>query len=451
MRHFSYQYLDFSIREMELANYRKFGKIAIRLHPQITALTAPNGGGKSALLQAMSVACAHFIYGLGVHPGIQNGFQATDHMLVQQEGMGMVPAAGDLVVRCTGSIPGQYETTWSRERSYKVNAKTRYGNAIVLQKAAALLQEESARVDSRISDTYPVAPLIGFYDTRRLARESRLTEKRKPTMANRFEGYADCLALGSYIRVFKSWYRDISAQLLQEAPGSPRHTLLETQRSIVNGAVDTALRHVGWKNLKWDFIMNDLTLDHQETGTLCFSQLSDGIQNIFNMVADLAHRAVRLNPCAQGDLLKNIRGLVMVDEIDMYLHPQWQQQIAQVLGDIFPKVQFVISTHSPQVLSTLRREQIRCIRQAEDGHWTVGEPGVNPYAQAAGTALSGVLDTPSVPDLKESADIEELETLYMAGEDDQADELRGQLAARGVEIPEADVRFWKFIAESKAH
>lgn len=447
----TYQFLDFSIRKVALVNYRKFGSLEVMLHPHITALTAPNGGGKSAVLQALAIACAHYVYGLGITPGIPNGFSPDDHRMLQQEGMGMVPANGDIEVHCVGCVPGSDETQWSRERSYKVNAKTRYGNAAVLQQAATYLLERSAGIDAKVSTVYPIAPLLGFYDTRRLARESRLTENRKPTQGNRFEGYADCLALGSYIRVFKSWYRNISAQLLQEALGSAAHTLLSTQRDIVNEAVATALRHVGWQNLKWDFMKNDLSMEHPVMGTLCFSQLSDGIQNVFNMVADLAHRAVRLNPCATPDLLKNIRGLVLVDEIDMYLHPQWQQQIIHILRDIFPHVQFVISTHSPQVLSTLRKEQIRCIYQTSDNQYVAEEPSVNPYAQSAGTALAGVLDTHPVPKLQETKDIERIETLYTTGQTEQADLLRNHLAQHGVDIHEDDVHFWKFLAARKAH
>lgn len=441
----SYQYLDFSIKEIQLVNYRKFDALTVTLHQQITALTALNGGGKSAVLQALAVGCAHFVYGLGIYPGIRNGFSPDDHMLVPQEGMAMVPAQGDMEIHCKGSILG-CEAEWSRELSHKVNAKTRYGNAIVLQRAASELLHQSADFDSKVSDIYPVAPVIAFYDTRRLARESRLTEKRKPQQHNRFEGYADCLALGSYIRVFKNWFKGICAQLLQETHGSPRHAMLNNQRNIVDNAVSSALRHVQWSNLKWDFIKNDLTLEHPETGTLCFSQLSDGIQNVLNMVADLAHRAVRLNPCAPPDLLSHIKGFVLIDEVDMYLHPQWQQQIIPVLCTIFPCVQFVISSHSPQVLSTLRKEQIRCIAKNAGNRYSALEPQVNPYAKASSSALAGVLDTPSVPTLAETPEIERLEALYVAGEDDQADNLRKALSMRGVDIPQEDIDFWRFIA-----
>lgn len=447
-----FEYYEFSLNEIELRNFRKFDFLKMTLDKQITALTAPNGGGKSAILHAMAVGCAHFVYGLGVRPGINNGFLVDDHRLVQQigEGSGMTPALGDMQIVCRGRL-GHANAQWSRERTYGLNNRTRIANAAVLYHFANEMKAASINADNRGGSVYPVAPIVAMYGTRRLADEARLTEKRKPTRADRFEGYADCLNSSSYLKVFKDWYKAHSAQLLQEEKGSQRYKQIDHQLQIVRNAVDAALSCVSWRNLRWDFVRNDLTMQHEQLGTLCFNQLSDGIQNVLNLIADISHRAVRLNPCAPKDLLLNIRGLVLIDEIDMYLHPQWQQKIISILKTIFPKVQFVITTHSPQVLSTLRKNQIRILGEDEDGHYAAVEPEESPYSHPANVALTHVFNVNPTPDVDEKDEISLVQQLYRSGHCAKAEALREKLLKEsGVEFSETDVQFWKLLSTRKS-
>jgi predicted ATP-binding protein involved in virulence len=64
----------------------------------------------------------------------------------------------------------------------------------------------------------------------------------------------------------------------------------------------------------------------------------------------------------------------MIDEVDMHLHPEWQQLVLQALQDAFPLIQFIVTTHSPQVLTTVKRENIRILTQHPDGLWSASVP-----------------------------------------------------------------------------
>ncbi|MBR2125714.1 MAG: AAA family ATPase [Akkermansia sp.] len=439
-----FDYYTFSIEEIELLNYRKFAQLNMIFDKSVTALTAPNGGGKSAVLSALAVGCSLFIQQFNVESGIR-GFNIADHRLVKQQGGGMTPASGDVEIHCRGTI-GHKTIFWQRERSYGEDTRTRISNALELQQAARQFLSKSSAADCDNAAPYPVAPLIAFYDTQRQFNKLRLTQKRKVRRADRFEGYMDCLTSGSYIRIFKDWYKSLTTQVMQESVGSSLHTQLSNQLSIVKHAVNIALEHVGWHNLKWDFIHNDLSLEHENQGTLCYSQLSDGIQSVLSLITDLVHRAVRINPVAPPDLLENISGFVMIDEIDMFLHPDWQQHIIRVYTKIFPKVQFVISTHSPQVLSTLRKEQIRIITTEENGTAQVYQPETNPYAQSASLSLTHIFNVNPVPDVEEKPLIAKLQQLYRNGKFAEGDRLRLELSAHGIDIMESDVDFWKFMA-----
>lgn len=447
-----FEYYNFSIHTVELRNFRKFDSLTVSFDEQITALTAPNGGGKSAILHAMAIGCAHFVYGLGINPGINNGFALDDHRLVHQEGGGMTPASGDMQIVCYGKLGHRDDPVeWSREKTYGINTKTRIANAGILTQTAICLKESSLAVDQGNSQLYPIAPLVAVYGTRRLAKEARLTGSRKPTRADRFEGYESCLNPSSYLKIFKDWFMAHSAQLNQEKPGGKRYEQIRRQLDIVKAAVDEALTCVAWSNLQWDFVKNDLTMEHPQLGTLCFSQLSDGIQNVLNLIADISHRAVRLNPCADEHLIQNIRGLVMIDEIDMYLHPQWQQKIVSILKRIFPKVQFVITTHSPQVLSTLKKDQIRILGTDAEGRYIAESPGSSPYSRPSNEALANIFSVNPTPKVEESDDIVKVQQLYRTGQFEEAEELRRKLLVEsGVEIQDADIRFWKLLSKRNA-
>ncbi|MCS5713519.1 AAA family ATPase [Herbiconiux sp. CPCC 205716] len=108
--------------------------------------------------------------------------------------------------------------------------------------------------------------------------------------------------------------------------------------------------------------MEELTFSHNAHGTLPLSYLSSGIKIAAGLVIDLVSRIARANPgIGAHDLLQAAPGVVLIDEIDLHLHPLWQQRILPQLRKTFPRVQFIVTTHSPQVLSTVEAESIRIV------------------------------------------------------------------------------------------
>src|SRR5512133_2268754 len=142
--------------------------------------------------------------------------------------------------------------------------------------------------------------------------------------------------------------------------------MLEAARN----ATDTVLSPSRWSRLDWDFMAADVVASHPEQGKLRVSYLSDGIRNLIGLVADLAHRAARLNPHLGADACRKCPGIVLIDEVDMHLHPAWQQVVVTLLRNAFPRVQFVLTTHSHLVASTVPSASIRLL--GSDG--TVSTP-----------------------------------------------------------------------------
>ena len=120
--------------------------------------------------------------------------------------------------------------------------------------------------------------------------------------------------------------------------------------------------------------------------------MSDGYRGTLSLFADIAYRMAMLNP-ALGDRVLETPGVVMIDEIDLHLHPRWQARILEDLVRIFPNVQFIVTTHSPVVVASVPRGNIRVL----DGE-AVSVPATETRGRDAGDILNTVLDASSRPE-----------------------------------------------------
>ncbi|MFO7750300.1 MAG: AAA family ATPase, partial [Desulfobacteraceae bacterium] len=123
----------------------------------------------------------------------------------------------------------------------------------------------------------------------------------------------------------------------------------------IQKAVNAVMAPSGWINIRYSASAQEVVAEHPEHGILPVSILSDGIRNMIGLLADIAYRAVRLNPHLGENAVIRTPGMVLIDEMDMHLHPEWQQLVLQDLTRAFPGIQFIVTTHSPQVISTVKK------------------------------------------------------------------------------------------------
>ncbi|TMP72739.1 hypothetical protein CWB76_01965 [Pseudoalteromonas sp. S1609] len=123
-------------------------------------------------------------------------------------------------------------------------------------------------------------------------------------------------------------------------------------------------------------------------------QLSQGEKGIFCLVADISRRLSILNPHLKDPLQGG--GVVLIDEVELHLHPAWQQKIIENLTTCFPNIQFILTSHSPQVLTTVKNKDIRLF-ELEDGVGNSKVPLGKTYAEASGDLLERVMNVDSRP------------------------------------------------------
>jgi len=415
------------VATLRVTNFRRFEEVSLELDPTLSVLVAPNGGGKTALLDALSVGLRSFV-DIMCESKASHGFDKTDMRLSRTAEGQMVPQP-PITLDVSGHIDGR-PTDWHRELG-SPDGRTTYAQAAALaDRAKGLLRDLQDYADGR-RKLAPNLPVIAYYGTGRLWNSARLSEARKKGASSfdrQTHAYLDCLTPSSSFAGFVLWFEAVVREAQNETASglmSPHRPalLLEAVRRSTN----LVLEGCGWRNLDWDFIAGDIVADSQTEGRLPVSLLSDGLRNMIALVADLAHRAVRLNPHLGADAPLHAPGIVLIDEVDMHLHPEWQQTVLAQLRNAFGQVQFIVTTHSPQVLSTVGKECIRVIHK--DGTITV--PSQQTKGVESPVVLAQVLGVDPLPPVLEARWVSDYEAAVESGDkgSDWARELREKIVA----------------------
>ncbi len=135
------------------------------------------------------------------------------------------------------------------------------------------------------------------------------------------------------------------------------------------------------------------------------------------LFADIARRMCILNPHMGKDVLRNTSGVVIIDELDIHLHPAWQRSIVSALRQAFPKVQFIAASHSPQIIGSLKPEEVIVLHNGDPSH-----PRVT-YGLDSSSVLEEVMGVtqrePEIEDL--------LSELFSTLEDNDLEKAKSQL------------------------
>ena len=388
--------------QLSLHNFRCFTKCTVDLHPQLTVLVAENGRGKTAILNGIGIALGLFVD--TVSDTRKNAdFTSMDVRLVQEEFFGKMTPELPTEFKANGFIVGR-EICWGRSlKGISPSNRPTTSEAEELRKMAQQIRE---RVEDYITEQKgepPLLPIVAYYGTdRHWSSISRKDTKRvfDDRQIGRMAGYTDCLSASSSVTEIVSWYEQTAKELRDPHYKSVSQMNLALL-TAVREATKVVLEPTGWAELDWDFEQNFLVVEHQDKRRLPLSALSDGIRNMVALVADIARRCAALNPHLGENAARQTPGVLLIDEVDLHLHPRWQQKIIELLQKAFPAVQMVISTHSPHVLSTVDKESIRIIRFS-NGDVMLETPQYQTRGVESADVLARIMDVDPVPQVAEA-------------------------------------------------
>jgi len=370
------------LTKLEMTNFRCFRKMdkPIEFDPNLTVIVAKNGCGKTAVLDAIRISLGTFTKGL--NRWSQASIRTRDASLsTLRVGLGK-GASYPVLIRVDGMVDSQ-PGHWERLRGSE-NGHTTTKEAKVISDFGARLHECVVTEGCDV----PELPILAFYGTGRLwkGEENRESDKKEdrlgPAYESSFVGYEDALTTDSIYSQVKQWMS--GADLCRNSPAEQETALGRStamQYLAVEMAVEKVLRGTGYRRPHYNTRYRQMALIEDRLGNddaiaIPISWTSDGIKAAFSLVADIAYRCARLNPSFGVDACERTQGIVMIDEVDLFLHPAWQQRILKDLRDIFPRIQFIVTTHSPQVVSSVPQQCLRIIDDDGQVHmaqnWTEG-------------------------------------------------------------------------------
>ena len=371
------------IDSIHIKNFRRLADFQMSFHQNLTVIVAKNGQGKTTLMDGVSALFGTFLGAFDLGKG--RGIEPDDARLAV---LGTGPeneAQYPVVLAAEGKWEGQ-SYLWKRTLNGPKN-KTTVKDAQPLTDYGRALQEK-IREDAGV-----VLPIVAYYGTGRLWLSHRNITRKTVLSESRTMGYEDCISAASNYKQLQQWMTKATlAELQASSKGAPNSELSARIRGICR-VVDKLLEPEGLSDFHYDLEREELVMRHEKHGLMPVSLLSDGVRAMLALTADLAFRCTRLNGHLGENACSETSGIVMIDELDMHLHPSWQQHVLSELVKAFPMVQFIVTTHSPQLISSVPKESIRILNWSDE-EVDVVEPLFSQGAEA-GRILEDLFQVPS--------------------------------------------------------
>ena len=363
------------LKSVRIENFRAIRELDLELHPQLTVLHGANAHGKTSVLRAIAV-------GLGAIPWRLPDVQSVNFARSDPR------RGGGPTLVTLSPVEGE---PWSRYRG------TGKANLFAAPRASTrwLNQHLDRIVEADRNGDALDLPIVASYDTERAMLDVPLRRRNFPRDFPRYAALKGALlARTNFRRLFQWFYFKENEELRDQRDRRDfdfRRRDLSAVREAISGMLgDLSEPRIQTRPLRFE-------LDYRwngETRPINLLELSGGYQAVLALSADLAWRMAQGNPHRENPLSSS--AIVLIDEVDLHLHPRWQQRILTDLLTTFPNAQFIVSTHSPQVLTTVRPQQI--VHLARDGANVVSEQPVVPtYGAEAGAVLQAAMGVDERP------------------------------------------------------
>ncbi len=402
------------IKKLQLSNFRCFDDLNVVFDDQLTVIVGNNGSGKTSILEGVAIAISTLF--VQFDELVSRRIEKTDALkkLYTLNGMDDVQPQYPVDVIADGSIN-------NNSISWKRSLNGAGGNTTIKDAKAVLTIADQYKQQLRDGDVSLILPIIAYYGTGRLWDYHRQKKNDTFKVLTRTNGYIDSMDGTTNIKLMMDWFKKMTVKRYQlQEEQTADLPVLDTVYHAMQQCLELATGYTNTK-IRYNLDTNELdvyyTDNYKQRLRLPLSQMSDGYKSTISLVADIAYRMAVLNPQLADAVLKRTDGIVLIDEIDLHLHPEWQQHILGDLRIIFPKVQFIVTTHAPSVINTVKSENL--IVLSDD---TADSPAGEVYGKDTNTIIRGVMGSSERPrEVKELFDkfyaaLDSAETLSKAQE-----------------------------------
>ncbi len=339
------------IDALKLSNFRGAVDLPLTLNRRLSVFVGVNGAGKSTVLDALALALSWAANRIR-HAGT-SGRPIDEAEITNKKSSATIDIACEIEL-------GRVEWRLSKSRAgHSAEEKSSFNQ---LSEYAKTLQNRIAEAGERFD-----LPLFAYYPVNRAVLDIplRIREKHRFSLLS---AYDDALTAGANFRTFFEWFRE--REDLENENRKYRDELIKPEGfSFPDRQLETVRRALAsflpeFSNLT--VRRNPLRMEVEKNGQrLTVNQLSDGEKCMIALIGDLARRFSIANPTLDNPLAGV--GIVMIDEIDLHLHPKWQRLVVPKLLEVFPNCQFIVSTHSPHVITHVQPDSVYLLEQTPQG------------------------------------------------------------------------------------
>ena len=425
------------LERVEIENYRAIKKLDLLLDPALTVLHGTNGHGKTSVLCAIAA-------GLGSIPMLlpeisSVGFRKTDRR-GQRPLRVMLRTCDEIewIRRMSGPQEASRPRTATKRRilqrlTVRTSAIRRRTLKEAIQNIVVADREGAEPLD---------LPIVAFYDTDRAVFDAPHRRRGFKTEFPRYAALEGALVSRTNFREFFKWFYAMENEELREKKERRDWDYQLPELKAVRKAIERMAPGVSDPRIKLRPLRFAVSLDSEvgKPEELALDQLSGGYRIVLALAADLARRMAQGNPHLADPL--ESEAVVLIDEVDLHLHPKWQQRILVDLRRTFPNTQFIVSTHSPQVLTTVPPEQIVELRR-EEGRIVAVRPPAPTFGAEAGDVLFTVMRVDERPAAEHNEFVKKLDEYLRLvddgrGRSEEAITLRSELENLSARDPALD-------------
>ena len=359
------------LTSVKIENYRAIEKLELPLDPSLTVFHGANGCGKTSVLSAIAV-------GVGDMMGALLDESTIDFCEEDWR---------------EGAEPPRVSVTRSdRDGEFTEERRGAEQTDEELEKQRQFLLDRRKELAEALRTNQKEMPIVAFYDTDRTA--SGMPEvSNDPKDIRKFSRLAaleGALSARTDFEALFAWFYAKEDEELRAQKARRDFDYQLGDLSAVRRAISAMLPEVSDPRFELNPIRFVVSLKPKQglSVELSLDQLSGGYRIVLALAADLARRMAQGNPHLDDPL--ESEAVVLIDEIELHLHPAWQQRVLGDLRRTFPNAQFIVSTHSPQVLTTAEPQHIVELHRDGD-HIVAGAPAGATYGAEAGDVLSVVM------------------------------------------------------------
>lgn len=394
------------VTKLNLTNYRGAQTLSLDLNSQLNVFIGVNGSGKSTVLDAVAIMLSWTVNKI-------NRAGATGRPIMESD-ITNGKAASSIEMACEAEgRPIEWKLSKVRKGYSAPESKTNMQE----------LNEYTKGIQEKITETLEEVnlPIFDYYPVNRAGLEIPSRKSKTKHSFDLLSAYEEALASGVDFRTFFEWFREIEDlenevmkiqltrlniedsinKILNDKPVNPDdYQYLDPQLEAVRTALTKFLPEFSNLTVR----RKPLRMEVKKNGKpFTVNQLSDGEKCLIALVGDLARRMAILNPVSKNPLEGS--GIVLIDEIDLHLHPKWQRMVVPKLLEVFPNCQFIISTHSPHVITHVQPESLFLLKQTDSG--IVAEKPIESYGKNVDRILEDLmgLETTRPNEVESSLDI----------------------------------------------